>query len=143
MASGPDVRTCSVARTLDVIGDKWSLLAIREVMLGNRRFDDISRRTGAPRDILTARLRKLEAHGVIERVPYQERPPRSEYHLTDLGWSLHPVVTVLREWGDAHLAGAEGPPATVVHTCGEPLRAQVVCAHCGAAATPETLRLER
>ena len=141
MPAKPDVRECSIARTLEVIGDKWSLLAVRELMLGNRRFDAISRKTGAPRDVLTARLRKLEAHGIVRRVPYQEHPPRSEYHLTDLGWSLQAVVTMLRDWGDRHLAGRDGPPVTFQHSCGEPFDPRVVCAHCGEPARPESLRL--
>lgn len=125
-----DVRDCSIARTLDVVGEKWSLLAVRELMLGNHRFDEIARYTGAPRDILTARLRKLEEHGLVERRPYSDRPPRSEYHLTALGRSLVPVITMLREWGDAHLAGPDGPPALFRHDCGEVLVAKVVCTAC-------------
>lgn len=140
MAAATDVRPCSIARTLELIGDKWSILVVRELMLGNRRFDAISRKTGAPRDILTARLRKLERHGIVARVPYQEHPPRSEYQLTDLGWSLQSVLTMLRDWGDAHLAGPEGPPVTFVHACGEPLDPRVVCGHCGGSAGPQTLR---
>ena len=133
MTTKPDARVCSIARTLDVVGDKWSLLAIRELMLGNRRFDEIARRTGAPRDVLTARLRKLESHGILERRQYQDRPPRSEYCLTDLGWSLQSVITMLRDWGDLHLAGEEGPPVEFRHSCGEMFQPAVVCAHCGAA----------
>ncbi|WP_116995794.1 winged helix-turn-helix transcriptional regulator [Desertimonas flava] len=131
MAREKDVRECSIARTLDVIGDRWTVLAIRELMLGNRRFDAIASRTGAPRDILTTRLRKLEASGLVTREQYQERPPRSEYQLTDLGWSLQPVLTTLRDWGDRHLAGPDGPPAVFVHSCGEVLEPTLVCAHCG------------
>jgi DNA-binding HxlR family transcriptional regulator len=137
------VRPCSIARTLEVIGDKWSLLAVRELMLGNHRFDDIARRTGAPRDILTARLRKLEAHGLVERRQYQDRPPRRDYHLTTLGWSLQPVITMLRAWGDAHLADASGPPVAFVHSCGHLLEPAVVCAHCGGEAGRESLQLQR
>lgn len=140
MAHGPEVRVCSIARTLEIVGDKWTLLAIRELMLGNRRFDEIWRRTGAPRDVLTARLRKLEARGLVERVLYQDRPPRREYHLTELGWSLHPVITVLREWGDTHLAGPDGPPAVFEHACGHPLETDLVCVHCGEAVRPDAVR---
>src|SRR4051794_26793649 len=99
-----DVRTCSIARTLEVVGEKWSLLAVRELMLGNHRFEGIVSRTGAPRDILTTRLRTLEEHGLVERRQYSERPPRYEYHLTDVGKSLLEIVVMLREWGDEHLA---------------------------------------
>ncbi len=125
------VRECSVARTLDLVGEKWSILAIRELMLGNHRFDEMVRRTGAPRDMLTTRLRKLEEVGLIERRLYQEGPPRYEYHLTELGKSLSPVMNVLRDWGDTHLAGPEGPPIRFRHTCGEVFHPQVVCAACG------------
>jgi DNA-binding HxlR family transcriptional regulator len=125
-----NVRECSIARTLEVVGEKWSLLAVRELMLGNHRFDEIVRFTGAPRDILTARLRKLEEHGLVERRQYQDRPVRFEYHLTPLGASLQPVVTMLREWGDEHLAGPDGPPIVFEHSCGEVLRPVVTCAAC-------------
>ena len=83
MDDGP--RNCSVARTLEVVGDRWSLLVIREALLGAHRFDQMQRGTGAPRDILAARLRKLVETGVLERRRYQERPPRFEYHLTEAG----------------------------------------------------------
>ncbi|MBO0843424.1 MAG: helix-turn-helix transcriptional regulator [Nocardioides sp.] len=129
----PDVavRTCSVARTLDVIGERWSLIVIRELMLGTTRFADIARYTGAPRDILTTRLRRLEEHGLVRRELYQSRPDRYGYHLTELGQSLVGVVTALREWGDEHLAGDDGPPNVFDHGCGEVLHAKVVCAACG------------
>ncbi|GGO08517.1 putative transcriptional regulator, HxlR family protein [Microbispora rosea subsp. aerata] len=126
-----DVRECSIARTLDLVGERWTLLALRELFLGNHRFEAIVRHTGAPRDILTTRLRKLEAHGLIARSLYQERPRRYEYRLTPLGESLAPVLTVLREWGDEHLAGPDGPPATFTHSCGAKLEAHVTCRHCG------------
>jgi DNA-binding HxlR family transcriptional regulator len=126
-----DVRTCSIARTLEVVGEKWSLLAVRELMLGNHRFEEIVSRTGAPRDILTTRLRKLEENGLVERRQYTDRPPRFEYHLTTTGKSLMEVVLMLREWGDEHLAGPDGPPALFSHSCGEILHAKVTCAACG------------
>ena len=126
-----EVRTCSIARTLELVGEKWSLLVIRELMLGSHRFDEIVRRTGAPRDVLTTRLRALEERGLIRREQYQDRPPRFGYHLTELGRSLHPVLAVLRDWGDTHLAGPEGPPVVFVHACGEVLHSRVVCEACG------------
>lgn len=125
------VRACSVARTLEVVGEKWTLLVVRELLWGNRRFDGIVARTGGSRDILASRLRKLEQHGLVERVPYQERPVRYEYRLTSLGASLQPVVQILREWGDEHLAGSDGPPVVFRHSCGAPLHAVVTCAACG------------
>lgn len=125
------VRACSVARTLDLVGAKWTLLAVREMLLGNHRFDDIVRSTGAPRDILTTRLRTLEAEGLVTRVQYQEHPPRFEYHLSELGLSLSPIVATMREFGDRHLAGPSGPPMVFRHSCGGEFHAAVACRSCG------------
>lgn len=137
------VRECSVARTLEVVGEKWTLLVVRELLWGNRRFDGIVARTGGSRDILAARLRKLEQHGLVERVPYQERPVRYEYRLTDVGASLQPVVNVLREWGDEHLVGPDGPPVVFRHSCGARLHAVVVCAACGEPVSSDDLTVDR
>ena len=124
-------RECSIARTLEVVGEKWALLAVREVFLGNRRFDEMVRRTGAPRDTLAARLRTLVSSGILERRPYSEHPARSEYFLTDAGRDLYPVVVTLMSWGDRYLAGAQGPPLRLEHHCGHRLGAQLVCEACG------------
>lgn len=137
------VRRCSVARTLDVIGEKWSLLAVREMLLGTHRFAEMVEHTGAPRDILTTRLRKLEDKGLVERRQYSSKPPRFEYHLTELGMTLSSVITVLRQWGDDHLAGPDGPPVTFTHTCGEELDAELVCVHCREPAIGSTARRQR
>src|ERR1700738_4329076 len=93
-------RPCSVAAALSLVGEKWALLAIREISFGNRRFDVIARNTGAPRDRLAARLRALEAGGVVARRQYCEHPPRYEYELTEAGQELRGVLTALRAWGD-------------------------------------------
>jgi DNA-binding HxlR family transcriptional regulator len=127
----PEPRPCSIARTLDVVGEKWALLAIREVFLGNRRFDEMVHRTGAPRDTLAARLRTLVATGVLERRQYSERPARFEYLLTAAGRDLYPVIVTLMRWGDQYLAGEDGPPLLLRHHCGHQLTAQVVCEACG------------
>jgi DNA-binding HxlR family transcriptional regulator len=124
-------RACSVARTLDIVGEKWALLAVREVFLGNRTFDEMVRRTGAPRDTLAARLRTLVGAGILERRPYCEHPARYEYHLTEAGRDLHPVIVTLMRWGDKYLAGAAGPPLVLRHRCGHRVVAQVVCEACG------------
>jgi DNA-binding HxlR family transcriptional regulator len=124
-------RACSVARTLDIVGERWALLAVREVFLGDRRFDEMARRTGAPRDTLAARLRTLTGAGVLERRQYSERPARFEYHLTAAGRDLYPVIVTLMRWGDTYLAGDDGPPLVLQHTCGHMLAAQVVCEACG------------
>jgi DNA-binding HxlR family transcriptional regulator len=106
------------------------LLAVREVFLGNRRFDEMTRRTGAPRDTLAARLRTLVAAGILERRQYSEHPARFEYHLTDAGRELYPVILTLMRWGDTHLAGQAGPPLVLEHQCGHRLVAEVVCEAC-------------
>jgi DNA-binding HxlR family transcriptional regulator len=124
-------RTCSIARTLDVIGEKWALLALREVFLGNRRFDEMVRRTGAPRDTLTARLKTLTGAGILERRPYSEHPARFEYHLTPAGRDLYPVIATLMAWGDKYLAGEDGPPLVLDHTCGHRFVPQLTCQACG------------
>jgi DNA-binding HxlR family transcriptional regulator len=103
--AGP--RSCSIADALELIGDRYSLLVLREVTLGVRRFSEIRQNTGAPRETLTARLRKLEDAGVIERHRYSEHPPRDEYQLTEAGQALRPVLGSLKAWG-AKYAGPDG-----------------------------------
>lgn len=123
-------RECSIARTLELVGERWALLALREVFLGVRRFDAIQRNTGAPRDVLSARLYKLLDAGILERRQYQERPTRFEYRLTDAGRDLLPVLLTLMDWGDKYLADGE-PPLTYRHSCGAEFEPQLVCKACG------------
>lgn len=106
-------RPCSAAAALQVVGEKWALLAVREIFFGNHRFEAIARNTGAPRDRLAARLRSLEHAGVVERRLYNERPPRHEYHLTEAGRDLAPVIRALLDWGDRWVH--EEPPIVMVH----------------------------
>src|ERR1700683_2258157 len=116
MASVPaDPRVCSIARTLDLVGEKWALLAVREVFLGNRTFDEIVPRPGAARDTPAARPRPLVAAGILERRPYCEHPARYEYHLTAAGRDLYPVIVTLMRWGHQYLPADKGPPL-VLHT---------------------------
>ena len=136
--AGP--RTCSIARTLEVVGEKWALLAVREVFLGNRRFDEMVRRTGAPRDTLAARLRGLVGAGILERRRYSDRPPRDEYVLTESGLELYPVVLSLMRWGDRHLAGEAGPPLELTHNCGHTVDAELVCRACQEELLPGEVR---
>lgn len=121
-------RECSIARALDVVGEKWSLLAIREVFLGSFKFNEIQENTGAPKDVLSDRLRKLVNHGLMERALYQEHPPRFEYRLTPTGRDLFAALTALREWGDRRWGVA---PGTFRHTCGAILETKLVCRSCG------------
>jgi DNA-binding HxlR family transcriptional regulator len=132
-------RPCSVAATLSMVGEKWALLAIREITFGNRRFDQIARNTGAPRDRLAARLRALEAAGVIERHAYSTHPPRYEYFLTPSGEDLRPVLIALRTWGDKW--AMDTPPAAFEHACGHDLDSVMTCRHCGEEVRPRDLKL--
>lgn len=135
-------RECSIANALAVVGERWSLLALREVMFGERRFDQIARNTGASRDILTTRLRSLEAAGVLERRQYETRPPRYEYVPTESGRALHTVLLALMEWGDRYATEGE-PPTVWRHGCGAELHTRTVCANCGEQVRGADLRLVR
>ena len=126
-------RACSVANALEVVGERWALLVVREVALGVRRYADILERTGAPRAVLAARLHALVDAGVLRTAPYREPGARGrlEYRLTDAGRDLLPVVTALREWGDRHAAPPGGPPAVLRHReCGGEVHLSLLCA-CG------------
>ncbi|MBL7492057.1 helix-turn-helix transcriptional regulator [Frankia sp. AgB1.9] len=123
-------RECSIANALAVVGERWALLALREINLGVTKFDQIARNTGASRDILAARLRALVAAGVVERRQYQDHPPRFEYVATESGVALRPVLHALMAWGDQYATEGE-PPTVLAHECGAELRTQTVCAHCG------------
>ena len=101
------------------------------VFLGNHRFDEMVRRTGAPRDTLAARLRSLTGAGILERRQYSVHPARHEYRLTEAGRELYPVILTLMRWGDEHRAGDDGPPMVIEHACGHRLVATVVCRACG------------
>ncbi|MCU1601599.1 MAG: transcriptional regulator, HxlR family [Frankiales bacterium] len=123
-------RTCSIARALALVGERWALLVVREVSLGVRRFAEIQVATGAPPAVLSARLRDLVAAGVLETRPYQEPGSRAreEYVLTPVGRSLQPVLTALKDWGDAHLCDERGIPVVTRHVdCGAPVHAELVC----------------
>ena len=125
----PTKRVCSVAEALAVVGDRYSLLVVREIGYGYKRFQELAGYTGAPRDVLAARLRKLEGVGIIERRLYSERPERYEYHLTAAGQQLRPIVLALKEWGDQQCEpGTE--PVVFRHTCGAEFHPLTVCAAC-------------
>jgi DNA-binding HxlR family transcriptional regulator len=122
---------CSVAQCLEVVGEWWSLLIVRDAFLGVTRFDDFQARLGISRNTLNQRLNHLVDSGVVKRVPYQDHPPRSEYRLTDKGRDLWHVVTAMRQWGD-RWAAPDGPPLRIRHTgCGRVVSAVPVCSHCG------------
>jgi DNA-binding HxlR family transcriptional regulator len=124
---------CSVAQCLEVVGEWWSLLILRDAFLGVRRFDDFQQRLGISRNILGQRLARLVEAGVLVKVPYDERPPRFEYRLSDKGRDLWPVITTMRQWGDKH-AAPDGPPVQMIHeSCGEISELHLVCSACGEA----------
>jgi DNA-binding HxlR family transcriptional regulator len=122
-------RECPIAGALGVLGERWTLLTIRELNYGVHRFDAIARNTGATRDLLAARLRKLEAAGVIEKRQYSEHPVRFEYHLTAAGEELQPVLLSLAQWGQKWVEDATAD--TLIHVCGHEPAAKYVCSHCG------------
>lgn len=123
--------TCSVARALSVVGDRWTLLILRDAFLGVRRFDEFHADLGTTRHRLADRLRTLVAHGIFDRVPYQERPARFEYRLTEKGRDLYPIVVSLTRWGDRWMAGADGPPIELVHrSCGRSIAPTLTCPAC-------------
>jgi DNA-binding HxlR family transcriptional regulator len=121
-------RPCSLAAALDIVGDRWSLLIVREVGFGNGRFSQIVRNTGAPRDRIAARLRTLVDAGVLERHAYQESPHREEYRLTPSGRDLARVTTALLEWGDKWAVTT--PSMRLMHR-DHPYVSSSVCATCG------------
>ena len=127
---------CSMARSVAVIGDRWTLMLLRDLFLGVRRFEDFERRLEISRSIIAERLKLLVDEGVLRREAYQDHPVRHEYRLTDKGLALHPVVMAIVHWGDAHYAGDAGPPLIHRHkACGCDFRPVLSCSECGGAVT--------
>jgi DNA-binding HxlR family transcriptional regulator len=124
-----DGQNCSVAKTLELVGERWTVLILREIYFGRRRFDEIADGLGIARNVLTQRLQRLVEEDVLTKVAYQERPQRFEYRLTDKGLDLYPVLLAMSAWGDRYAAPADGPPITWVHRgCGAELTQVVECA---------------
>jgi DNA-binding HxlR family transcriptional regulator len=131
---------CSIARALEVVGERWSLLILRSVLLGVRRFDDLQAELGITRSVLTARLHRLVDEGVLARARYQDRPARYEYVPTEKGVELWPVLTHLMRWGDAHYPTPAGPPRIARHAgCGGRPDDHLVCDRCGEPLTARTI----
>ncbi|HEX4009359.1 MAG TPA: helix-turn-helix domain-containing protein [Solirubrobacteraceae bacterium] len=127
-----DGQECSVAAALELIGERWTLLIVREALLGVHRFDEIQGDLGIARNVLQSRLERLLANGILERRPYRDRPERFEYHLTATGLDLWPVVVALMHWGDKHAGLPGGPPVTIEHRdCGGAMDAHRTCSECG------------
>jgi DNA-binding HxlR family transcriptional regulator len=122
----------SVGRTLGLVGERWTLLILREAFFGVRRFGQLARHLNIPRPTLSSRLRTLVDAGLLERVLYAQDPDRHEYRLTAAGRDLFPAIVALMRWGDAHLAGPAGPPIVLRHHgCGEIADPRLTCQHCG------------
>lgn len=137
-----DHEACSVARTVSVIGDRWTLLILRDCFLRIRRFDDFQARLGITRHILADRLRKLVKEGVLAKVQYEARPKRFEYRLTKKGLDLHPVLMSLVHWGDVHMTTKKGRPLLHEHTaCGHHFDPVMTCSECGEAVDVRAVRV--
>ena len=127
-----DNQVCSVARTLEVIGDRWTMLVVRDAFHGIRRFEEFQERLGIARNVLSSRLTRLVDEGVLEKRLYQDRPPRFEYRLTPKGVDLFPVMVSLMKWGDRHAPSPDGPPVVVLHRgCGGEVDERLLCDRCG------------
>ncbi len=138
-----DREDCSVARTVSVIGDRWTLLVLRDCFLGVRRFDLFEARLGVTRHVLADRLKKLVEAGVLRKKLYQVRPDRFEYRLTKKGLDLHPIMMALVQWGDAHMAGGTGRPVLHRHkSCGQLFDPVLVCSECGEKLDPHDVTVE-
>jgi DNA-binding HxlR family transcriptional regulator len=132
---------CSIAATVRIIGDRWTLLILRDAFRGIRRFDEFQHDLGIARNLLTDRLGRLVEHGILEKVAYQERPVRYEYRLTRKGIELSPSLVALMKWGDTWMAGDSGPPVVLVHDdCATPVEQTFYCPTCEVEVTPLHLR---
>ena len=137
-----DRRACSVARTLTVLGDSWSLLVLREMFLGAHRFDQLQEHLGIARNVLAARLRRLIENGILTKRRYAEHPERFEYHLTGKGVDLYPALVALMQWGDHYLADPGGGPMVLEHkTCGHATTLVPSCTVCGAPVSAREMRV--
>lgn len=134
---------CSIARTIDLLGDWWNPLILRDAFMGTRRFEQFQHSLGIGRNVLAERLRRLVDEGLFDKRKYHEHPERYEYVLTEKGADLFGVIATMMRWGDRWLDGGEGPPVVVRHrSCGSVTHAEVVCAECGEPLRMQDLRLE-
>lgn len=132
MKKKADPRIDSVARTLEVVGDYWTFLVLREAFFRVRRFDEMHRNLGISRNLLTIRLRHLVEHGILRKELYQDNPPRYEYRLTEKGLDLYAITVALMSWGDKWLTGKAGAPLRLIHKpCGQITTPHIACSYCG------------
>jgi DNA-binding HxlR family transcriptional regulator len=134
---------CSIGRAMEVLGERWTFLIVREAFFGVRRFTELQRNLGIARNILSVRLQTLTRAGILERIRYQEEPERYEYKLTAMGRDLYPAVVSIMRWGDEYLAGDAGPPLLLLHQeCGHHAAPTLVCSHCGEPLDPRKVTPE-
>jgi DNA-binding HxlR family transcriptional regulator len=126
-------QSCSIAGALEVVGERWSLLIVRDILLGLRRFDELQANLVIARNVLQTRLQRLQEHGVIERIPYQQHPVRHEYRLTEKGLDLWPTIVALMKWGDRYASPEGGPAVLIEHRdCGGAVDEHRICERCSA-----------
>ena len=133
---------CSLARALSVLGDRWTLLILRDAFLRVRRFEEFERSLKIARRVLSERLALLVEEGILAKVAYQEKPTRYEYRLTEKGLALYPAIISLVHWGDTYYAGKKGPPLLHTHLkCGHDFRSVMTCSECGEAVAARDVRV--
>lgn len=136
-------QTCSVAGSLELIGERWTLLIVRDAFMGARRFEEFQRRTGAARNVLSARLNRLVEEGIFRKVPYQDHPVRYEYRFTDKGLDLWPVIVSLLQFGDRHIYPGRAPVVLVHRNCEGAVSDHRICETCGAKLGPRDVVARR
>lgn len=123
---------CSIARTLSILGDRWTMLILRNAFMGMRRFDDFQQNLGVTRHVLSERLKRLVEHGILAKAPYFDRQERFEYRLTDKGLELYPILLSMSKWADKWMDEGQGAPIQYVHkSCDKPFQPVLVCSECG------------
>jgi len=128
---------------MDLLGDWWTPLVLRELVYGSERFDDIQAALGVGRNVLSQRLQRLEKEGLVARRKYQDHPPRHHYLLTEKGRDFFPVLAMIVRWGDRWLDGGKGPPVLLRHkSCGRAIHGEMVCSHCGKKFTRDDIAVE-
>jgi len=137
---GDSDHPCSIEATLDLVGDRWTLLVLRDIFRGVHRFSQIQEDLGIAKNLLADRLNRLVSHDVVRKVQYQDRPPRFEYRLTTKGMDLSPALVALMGWGDRWAAGGEPPTVLIHNSCGEALEQVLLCPSCDETVTPQQIR---
>ena len=123
---------CSIARTLSILGDRWTMLILRNAFMGMRRFDDFQQNLGVTRHVLSERLKRLVEHGILAKAPYFDRQKRFEYRLTEKGLELYPILLSMSKWADKWMDEGQGAPIQYVHkSCDKPFQPVLVCSECG------------